>query len=73
MSKWFLEQRLNFIYDHLFKNEEINRKNIMDKFDVSVAVASHDLKKFQDQNPNTIFYDKNKKKYLLNNKTSTKD
>jgi DeoR/GlpR family transcriptional regulator of sugar metabolism len=65
MSKWFLEQRLNFIQEHLKENGEINRKTIMEKFDVSVAVASHDLKKYQDKNPNAIHYDKQIKKYLV--------
>lgn len=65
MSKWFLEQRLNFIQEHLKENGEINRKTIMDKFDISIAVASHDLKKYQNQNPNAITYNKQKKKYLV--------
>lgn len=65
MSKWFLEQRLNFIQAYLLEKGEINRKAIMEKFDVSIAVASHDLKKYQDKNPSAITYDKQKKKYLL--------
>ncbi len=66
MSKWFLEQRQNYISEHLQIFGEINRKDIMEKFDVSVAVSSCDLKKYQDKNPNKIYYDKNKKKYILN-------
>ena len=66
MSKWFLNQRMNYITQHLQKFGEINRKDIMEKFDVSVSVSSYDLKNYQNKNPDVMTYDKNKKKYILN-------
>lgn len=63
MSKWFKEQRIKYIEEHLLQHKSINRENIMKKFNVSIAIASRDIKHFKALNPEKIIYNNSSKKY----------
>jgi len=61
---WAADQRQLFIRERLNERGYINRKDIMTQFDISVAQASLDLKRFVDENPKAITYDKTAKRYV---------
>lgn len=66
MSKWFQIQREAFIQQVVDWGGRINRRDIMDKFDVSAAQASIDLNRFIEGNPQALTYDKKAKCYRAN-------
>lgn len=66
--KWGVRQRLEFIEYRLFWEGTINRKDLIDTFGVSVPQASADIKKYKQNAPGNIYYDKSKKRYLITSK-----
>jgi hypothetical protein len=63
--KWGIRQRLEFIEYRLFWEGTINRKDLIDTFGVSVPQASADIKKYKENAPGNIYYDKSLKRYLV--------
>lgn len=66
--KWGVRQRLEFIEYRLFWEGTINRKDLIDTFGVSVPQASADIKKYKQNAPGNIYYDKSLKRYLVTSK-----
>lgn len=66
--KWGIRRRLEFIEYRLFWEGTINRKDLIDTFGVSVPQASVDIKKYKQNAPGNIYYDKSQKKYLVTSK-----
>lgn len=66
--KWGIRQRLEFIEYRLFWEGTINRKALIDTFGVSVPQASADIKKYKQNAPGNIYYDKSLKRYLVTSK-----
>lgn len=64
VRRWSVEKRLEFIDFRLYWEGQINRSDIMERFDVSVPQASTDLKQYQEVAPKNIDYDHRKKKYF---------
>lgn len=64
VRRWSVEKRLEFIDFHLYWEGQINRSDIMERFDVSVPQASKDLKQYQEAAPKNLDYDHRKKKYF---------
>lgn len=62
--RWEIEKRLEFIESRLYWEGTVNRKNITERFGISVPQASADLKKYQEIAPENIQYDNQKKQYL---------
>lgn len=65
MSRWFIETRLKWAEDELYRKGSINRSDITDEFDVSKQTASADLVRLIERHPKLISYDKSTKRYLL--------
>lgn len=61
---WFEEQRLRFIESHLFWAGRINRNDLVQRFGIHVAVASLDLRHYQDAAPRNALYDLRRKTYV---------
>lgn len=59
--KWFQRQRLQWIYE---RHGVFNRKDIMNAFDISVAQASNDIKKFGELYPCRLGYNTKIKEYV---------
>jgi len=66
--KWGIKQRLEFLEYRLFWEGTINRKDLIDAFGVSVPQASADIKKYKQNAPGNIYYDKSQKRYLVTSK-----
>lgn len=64
-GSWAIGQRQAWIAEMVGIYGFINREHIMRKFGVSVPQASVDLRTFQEQNPNAIFYNSSTKRYEL--------
>lgn len=62
--RWSVEKRLEFIDFRLYWEGQINRADIMDRFDVSVPQASKDIKQYQEAAPKNLDYDHRVKKYF---------
>lgn len=60
---WFERKRIEWIHESVRIFGFINRKHIMNKFGVSSAQASHDLKQTMRLHPNLMQYDLSKKTY----------
>jgi len=63
-------QRLEFIEFMVFWEGGVNRKNITEKFGVSVPQASADLAAYQKIAPDNLTYDVSEKKYIASEKFS---
>ena len=63
--RWAEAQRLTWIRNRLHQRRKINRKDIMEKFGISMPQASLDLKKIQALYPNMLEYDRKAKCYRL--------
>lgn len=63
---WFVEKRQNWIMESVHIFGFINREHIIKKFGVSVPQASQDLRLFIQNNPKILIYNKNAKRYELN-------
>ena len=62
---WFQKQRLDFIRANLKAYGMIRRQQIIDKFEVTAAIASSDIATFIAANPGLIDYDRNAKCYVF--------
>ena len=62
--RWGIEHRLKFIDFRLYWEGRINRKDLTEYFGISVPQASADLRKYQEEAPNNIEYDKSGKFYF---------
>lgn len=66
--RWSIERRLAFIDFRLYWEGRINRKDLTEFFGISVPQASADLRKYQEEAPNNIEYDKSGKFYFATQK-----
>ncbi|MCV3243847.1 putative DNA-binding transcriptional regulator YafY [Mesorhizobium robiniae] len=62
--RWGVEQRLEFIEFRLFWEGGVRRKDIIERFGVSVPQASKDLTLYQERAPGNVEYDKSAKRYV---------
>lgn len=62
-ARWFIEQRLRFIESRLFWVGFINRRDLMDHFHITAAIASSDLAEYQALAKGNAVYDKSAKLY----------
>lgn len=62
-SNWAQTQRLQFLEACLLTNGQVNRSNLMRKFQISMPQASIDLRKYQEQAPQNMVYDRGKRTY----------
>lgn len=62
---WAREQRMNFITERLAVVGAINRVDLVAKFRISTPQASLDLRQYQIDHPNAMFYDKSKRRYVV--------
>ena len=60
---WNIDQRLAFIETRLYWEGQINRKDLMEFFKISVPQASADLKRYLEEAPQNIRYDYSVKVY----------
>lgn len=65
--RWSVEKRLEFIDFRLFWEGQINRADIIERFNVSVPQASNDLKQYQEAAPKNLSYDHKQKRYFASN------
>lgn len=61
--RWFEKQRQEWIKNRINQRRKINRKDIAEKFDVTVLTASQDIQKFISLNPGVLQYDTKAKTY----------
>lgn len=64
--RWAQEQRLAFILQRILAGETINRRDLMDKFKISLPQASTDLNLFKEKHPVAMRYDATRKAYVPN-------
>lgn len=62
---WAQRQRQDFIRANLVTYGMIRRQQIVDRFDVTMAVASADIQTFLSTHPDLIDYDRTAKCYTL--------
>lgn len=62
-GRWFIEQRLRFIESRLFWSGSINRRDLVDQFQITQAIASQDLADYQTLARGNAVYDKSAKLY----------
>lgn len=63
MMRWFERHRLEWIAERVAAVGYINRRDLMEQFDVSMPQASKDLQTFMRQMPDTLVYDASAKRY----------
>lgn len=63
MSRWFQDYRQAHIIETLKAQGWIQRADIAERFDISIAQASIDLRRYQAENPGAIAYNKTTKRY----------
>jgi DeoR/GlpR family transcriptional regulator of sugar metabolism len=61
--RYQVKQRMDFITECLEQQGKVNRKDLMDKFGISLPQASIDLQKYKSINPNNMTYNLAKKQY----------
>ena len=61
--RWFARHRQEWIAETVRVFGYINRIHIQRKFGITAAVASTDLRTFQQENPKALIYDKTGKRY----------
>jgi hypothetical protein len=61
---WGVRRRFEFMEFRIFWEEKLNRKDLMEFFEISVPQASADLSRYQEHAPGNIVYDKKAKCYL---------
>jgi hypothetical protein len=61
---WSVRRRFEFMEFRIFWEEKLNRKDLMEFFEISVPQASADLSRYQEQAPGNIAYDKKAKCYV---------
>jgi WYL domain len=62
--RWGIEQRLEFIEFRLFWEGGINRSALKEQFGISIPQASNDLRRYAEQAPGNLVYDKSLKKFF---------
>ena len=62
--RWGVERRMEFIEFRVFWEGRINRRDLINKFGVSVPQASADMSRYQDLAPNNLHYDPRAKFYF---------
>jgi len=62
--RWGIEQRLEFIEFQLFWEGGINRSSLRQQFGISIPQASNDLRRYEQQAPGNLLYDKSLKRYF---------
>jgi hypothetical protein len=62
--RWGIEQRLEFIEFRLFWEGGINRSALRQQFGISIPQASNDLRRYAEQAPGNLVYDKSLKRYF---------
>jgi hypothetical protein len=62
--RWGIEQRLEFIEFRLFWEGGINRSALKQQFGISIPQASNDLRRYEEQAPGNLVYDKSLKRYF---------
>lgn len=62
--KWAAQRRLNFIDFRLQWDGRINRRDLIDAFDISTPQASNDLRLYSDLAPGNMTYDRREKSYF---------
>lgn len=63
MSRWAIEQRLEWIRVRIVIWGHINRAQIVEHFGISVPQASTDLRRAQERWPDLMIYDRSAKRY----------
>ena len=66
--RWSILQRFEFIEFRLLWEGYINRKDIIERFKVSVPQASTDLKQYKKKAPGNMLYNRRGKKYFATSK-----
>jgi len=61
---WGIERRLEFIEFRLFWEGGINRSALTKQFGISIPQASNDLRRYEEQAPGNLVYDKSLKRYF---------
>lgn len=64
MSRWFQEQRQAFIADRLATVGQLQRADLMQKFDIGAVAATRDIKRFIDRPTVPIRYDRSARRYV---------
>ena len=64
MSRWFKQQRMEWITETLRVFGFLNREHLCTKFGISVPQASTDLSDYQRQYPRAMTYDASAKRYV---------
>ncbi|MDP6475054.1 MAG: WYL domain-containing protein, partial [Alphaproteobacteria bacterium] len=59
-----VRRRFEFMEFRLFWEERLNRRDLMEFFEISVPQASMDLTRYQELAPGNIVYDKKAKCYV---------
>lgn len=62
---WFKDQRQDFIRAQLKTYGMIRRQQIVEKFGVTIQVASKDIQEFIESNPGLVDYDRKAKCYTF--------
>jgi hypothetical protein len=62
---WFMKQRQDFIRANLAAYGMIRRQQIVDRFEVTIAIASADIQAFIAAYPDLIDYDRSAKCYTF--------
>lgn len=73
MSKWFIDHRQAYIAAMLRKFGQVNRHQLVEKFDISMPQASADIQRFTKENPDVLIYDGNAKAYVVNEAAVSED
>lgn len=71
--KWFPRQRMKLIASRLRHPGWVNRRHLIDKFEISQPQASADLTTYQDLHPGAMTYDVRKKRYVASDKGNSSD
>ena len=70
--RWGIEQRLEFIEFRLFWEGGINRSALRQQFGISIPQASNDLRRYAEQAPGNLIYDKSLKRYFASTTFTSK-
>lgn len=71
--RWFEKTRLEWIGQRLAAKGHIQRKDLMQKFDITEATASKDLNNFLRERPDLMEYNLHTKRYEMIGPLSQKD
>lgn len=67
VRKWAENQRHLFIEEHIAFSKKINRRDLIDKFKISLPQASRDLKNYIEEHPGKLTYNVNERCYETTN------